>query len=56
MSQQNPPIVLVKTWLQLLQSDMESEAKLEVECKIIKVFGSDEITIMYLQDESQSIG
>jgi hypothetical protein len=55
MSQQTPPIVLVKTWLQLLQSDMEPEAKREVERKNNKVFGSVEIAIMYLQDESQSI-
>ena len=56
MSQQTPPILLVKTWLQLLQSDMEPEAKREVERKINKVFGSVEIVIMYLQGESQSIG
>ena len=56
MSQQNPPIVLVKTWLQLLSSDMEPEFKIEVERRIIKVFGSVKIAIMYLQEESQSIG
>jgi hypothetical protein len=55
MSQQPPPIVLVKTWLQLLQSDMEPEAKIKVERKIVKAFGSVEIAIMYLQDESQNI-
>ncbi|MCF2950327.1 hypothetical protein L0668_19620 [Paraglaciecola aquimarina] len=47
---QNPPVILVKTWLQTLQSDMEQEYKLEVERKIIKVFGSTEIAIIYLQD------
>jgi hypothetical protein len=45
-----PPVILVKTWLQLLQSDMEQEAKLEVENKIIKVFGSIEIAIIYMQE------
>ena len=47
---ENPPIILVKTWLQLLQSDMEQEAKREVENKIVQVFGSIEIAIIYLQD------
>jgi hypothetical protein len=56
MSNQIPSIVIVQTWLQILQSDMEPEAKLNVERKIVKVFGSVEIAIMYLQDESQSIG
>jgi hypothetical protein len=52
MSQmKNPPPILVKTWLQLLQSDLESEAKKEVENKIVKVFGSVEIAIIYLQDK-----
>jgi hypothetical protein len=37
---QNPPHILVKTWLQLLQSDLEHEAKKEVENKIVKAFGS----------------
>ena len=46
---QNPPPILVKTWLQLLQSDLEFEAKKEVESKIVKVFGSIEIAIVYLQ-------
>jgi hypothetical protein len=46
----NPPVILVKTWLQLLQSDMEQEAKLEVENKIIKIFGSIEIAIIYMQE------
>jgi hypothetical protein len=49
---QNPPVVLVKTWLQLLQSDMEQEAKREVEDKIINVFGSIEVAIVYLQDSA----
>jgi hypothetical protein len=49
---QNPPVVLVKTWLQLLQSDMEQDAKREVEDKILNVFGSIEVAIVYLQDSS----
>jgi hypothetical protein len=48
---QYPPAILVKTWLQLLQSDMDKEAKNEVESKILKVFGSIEIAIMYLQEK-----
>jgi hypothetical protein len=47
---QNPPVILVKTWLQLLQSDMEQEAKREVENKILNIFGSIEVAIVYLQD------
>jgi hypothetical protein len=43
--------MLVKTWLQLLQSDMDKEAKNEVENKIVNVFGSIEIAIMYLQEK-----
>ena len=46
-----PPVMLVKTWLQLLQSDMDKEAKNEVENKLLKVFGSIEIAIMYLQEK-----
>ncbi len=46
-----PPVMLVKTWLQLLQSDMDKEAKNEVENKIVNVFGSIEIAIMYLQEK-----
>jgi hypothetical protein len=57
---QYPPVILVKTWLQLLQllqllqSDMEQEAKLEVENKIIKVFGSIEIAIIYMQEAADT--
>ena len=51
---QTPPIILVKTWLQLLQSDMDKEAKIEVENKIVKVFGSIEIAIIYLKDSTAS--
>lgn len=50
----NPPVILVKTWLQLLQSDMDQEAKKEVENKIVKVFGSIEIAILYLQDKASA--
>ena len=49
---QNPPVILVKTWLQLLQSDMDQKAKNEVENKIVAVFGSIEIAIIYLQDKA----
>ncbi|MGJ8682855.1 hypothetical protein [Paraglaciecola sp.] len=45
-----PPVILVKTWLQLLQSDMEQEAKIEVENKIISTFGSIEIAIIYMSE------
>jgi hypothetical protein len=51
---QYPPIILVKTWLQLLQSDMEEEAKLEVENKIVKVFGNIEIAIIYMQETADT--
>jgi hypothetical protein len=49
---QTPPVILVQTWLQLLQSDMELKAKSEVENKIVKIFGSIEIAIIYLQDRA----
>jgi hypothetical protein len=49
---QSPPIILVKTWLQLLQSDMDEEVKIEVENKILNVFGSIEVAIVYLQDSA----
>ena len=49
---QNPPVVLVKTWLQLLKSDMEQQAKREVEDKILNVFGSIEVAVVYLQDSA----
>jgi hypothetical protein len=51
----SPPLILVKTWLQLLQSDMEHEAKREVENKIVKVFGSIEIAIFYLQEKAGAV-
>jgi hypothetical protein len=49
---QYPPPILVKTWLHLLQSDMEREFKKEVENKIVKVFGSIEIAILYLHEKT----
>jgi hypothetical protein len=49
---QKPPLILVKTWLQLLQSDMEQQAKREVEDKILNIFGSIEVAIVYLQDSA----
>lgn len=47
MSQQNPPIILVKTWLQLLQSDMEPEFKRQVEHRIINIFGTLQLVYDY---------
>ncbi|WP_034899269.1 hypothetical protein [Paraglaciecola psychrophila] len=44
---QNPLYILVKTWLQLLQFDLEHEAKKKVENKIVKAFGSIEIAIIF---------
>ncbi|WP_166638768.1 hypothetical protein [Paraglaciecola marina] len=54
MPNQNPPTILVQTWLQLLKSDMEQEFKLEVERKITSVFGSIEVAVIYLQEKSNS--
>jgi hypothetical protein len=51
---QNPSLISVKTWLQLLQSDMEQEAKIEVVSKILQVFGSIEDALIYLQDNSDT--
>jgi hypothetical protein len=52
---QNPPVILVKTWLQQLQSDMEQEAKKEVENKIVKIFGSIKIAIIYPQEKADAV-
>jgi hypothetical protein len=49
-----PPAILVQTWLQLLKSDMEPEAKRVVENKIVRVFGNVEFAIMYLEEKSKS--
>jgi hypothetical protein len=49
---QPPPVILVKTWLQLLQSDMDQAAKSDAENKIVKVFGSIDIAIVYLQEKA----
>lgn len=46
---QDPPVILVKTWLQILQSDIDDDTKKEVENKIVKIFGSIEIALIYLQ-------
>ncbi|MFA3791651.1 hypothetical protein AB6T38_11075 [Aliiglaciecola sp. SL4] len=49
---QAPPVVLVKTWLQVLKSDIDKDYKNEVENKIIKVFGNIEIAIIYLEENA----
>ena len=56
MSFKNPPIILVKTWLQLLKSDMELEAKHEVETKILNIFGTLQLAYDYVHGESQMTG
>ena len=52
MSFKIPPTVLVQTQLQLLKSDMEPEAQLEVEKKILNVFGTLQLAYDYVHADS----
>tara|TARA_B110000211_G_scaffold235034_1_gene308774 strand:- start:15383 stop:15592 length:210 start_codon:yes stop_codon:yes gene_type:complete len=49
MSSPVPPIVLVKTWLQLLRADTEIEAKNHAKKMLNNVFGSVDLAIEYIE-------
>jgi hypothetical protein len=49
MSQYIPPIVLVKTWLQLIKFSTEKEARDHSKRMINRNFGSVELAIAYLE-------
>jgi hypothetical protein len=49
MSQYNPPIALVKTWLQLVNFSTEKEAKDHSQRMINRNFGSIDLAIIYIE-------
>jgi hypothetical protein len=46
----NPPLMLVKTWLYILTSADEEEARLHAKKMLNDAFGSVEFAVMYLED------
>ena len=44
-----PPIVLVRTWLQLLRTDIDDEAKTHAMKMLDKVFGSVDLAVEYIE-------
>ena len=44
-----PPIVLVRTWLQLLRADTDDEAKIHARKMLNNVFGSVDIAVEYVE-------
>jgi hypothetical protein len=49
MTQHNPPIVLVKTWLQLVNFSTEKEARDHSKRMINRNFGSVDLAIIYIE-------
>ena len=47
-----PPIVLVKTWLQLTSNSHEKEARMHAKKMIANTFGSVDIAIEYIEQSS----
>ena len=51
----NPPLVLVKTWLYILTSADEEEARHHAKKMLNDAFGSVEFAVMYLEDHEEKI-
>ena len=49
MSPPIPPIVLVRTWLQLLRADTDEEARTHARKMLNNVFGSVDLAVEYLE-------
>jgi hypothetical protein len=49
MTMNNPPIVLVKTWLQLVNFSTEEEVRNHSERMINRNFGSIDLAIIYIE-------
>jgi hypothetical protein len=49
MTQNNPPIVLVKTWLQLVNFSTEEEVRNHSKRMINRNFGSIDLAIIYIE-------
>jgi hypothetical protein len=49
MTYYNPPIVLVKTWLQLVNFSTEEEVRNHSERMINRNFGSIDLAIIYIE-------
>ncbi|MGK0269852.1 MAG: hypothetical protein ACI88H_000485 [Cocleimonas sp.] len=50
-----PSIVLVKTWLDVLRSNVDKEATLHVKHKLVRNFGSVDLAVMYLEQQSEQL-
>jgi hypothetical protein len=51
----NPPVMLVKTWLYILTSADEEDARRHAKRMLLDVFGSVEVAIMYLEDHEEKL-
>jgi hypothetical protein len=51
----NPPAMLVKTWLYILTSADENEARRHAKKMLNDAFGSVEFAIMYLENHEEKI-
>ncbi|WP_157884320.1 hypothetical protein [Paraglaciecola hydrolytica] len=49
MSQYTPPVILVRTWLQLISLNSEKEARDHAKKMINDNFGSVDLAIIYLE-------
>ena len=51
MFQQPPPLVLVKTWIQMLNStNFDKQVRARANRMLVKSFGSVELAILYTED------
>jgi hypothetical protein len=55
MTQNNPPIVLVKTWLQLVNFSTEEEVRNHSKRMINRNFGSIDLAIIYIEQNQPSL-
>jgi hypothetical protein len=50
-----PPIALIKTWLEVLRSDVDKEAILHVKRMLNRNFGSVDLAVMYLEQQNKQL-
>ena len=51
----NPPVALVKTWLQVLRSDVDKEAIRHVKNMLVCNFGSVDLAVMYVEQQRERL-
>ena len=50
MKQPTPPIVLIKSWIELLNLPSDDEAHIQAKRMLVRAFGSIEFAYMYAED------